>query len=548
MKINWLTGERGDGTLEGAIAAAQGLERGAQWSEARRAYQRLLVSKATPEDARPRLLRAVARTYLQEGKPEVAVDAFEQAHQAAEEIGDASGVAHATNGLAVAEQHRGNLDLSESLYTRARAQAGDAGDERLVAMIDQNLATIANIRGDFPAALRGYQASLRRYQALGLPDMEAQVVNNLGMLYTDMERWDAAETAYEQAARAAAGSDETLLRRVEVNQAELWAARRDMDRARARCEDLLARSGREAGPWLGEVYKNFGVVCRESGDFALAERHLATAARLATESHDVLLAAETAREQAELYWRESRHADTLHALNRAHGWFSQLRAHRDLAAIERRNARLEERFLDIARRWGESIEGKDIYTQGHCERVADVACQLAERVGFDEKTLFWFRIGALLHDVGKIVVPSDVLNKPGRLTDEEWRVMKRHPEAGVALLADIDFAWDIRPMVRNHHERWDGKGYPDGLAGDAIPLSARILCLADVYDALTTTRPYRDGFSHERTVQIMTEMEGEGHFDPELFKIFLAWAAAPRGGSAPAYRSPLLDGQERIAV
>jgi HD-GYP domain-containing protein (c-di-GMP phosphodiesterase class II) len=118
-----------------------------------------------------------------------------------------------------------------------------------------------------------------------------------------------------------------------------------------------------------------------------------------------------------------------------------------------------------------------------------------------------------------------VLNKPGRLNEEEWRIMKRHPEAGVELLADIDFPWDVRPMVRNHHERWDGCGYPDNLAGESIPMSARILCVADVYDALTTTRSYRAGFDHNHAVEIMVENNATGHFDPAVFDLFLAWAA-----------------------
>ncbi len=104
------------------------------------------------------------------------------------------------------------------------------------------------------------------------------------------------------------------------------------------------------------------------------------------------------------------------------------------------------------------IEGP--HTQGHCERVADLACALAAKAGFDETSLFWFRIGALLHDVGKLIVPAEVLNKPGKLTDEEWALMRQHPAAGVEMLADIEFPWDVAPMVRSHHERWDGKGYP----------------------------------------------------------------------------------------
>lgn len=514
-------------SIEAALAAARSLERGGQWRHARTAYQRLLTDRSIPPDVRAATMRAVARTYVQEGQPETAREAFQAALDLSARAGDMRGRAHAVNGLAIAAQQMGALDESEALYLEARAIAAAADDEQLVAMIDQNLGTVANIRGDLGAARAAYHASLRRYQRLGLPELQAQVLNNLGMLYTDLEDWDAAETAYEAAARACAGQDDVLLRRIEVNQAELWAARRELAKARSRCDDLLRRAGHAAEEaWLGEVHKHYGVVCREGGEYAEAEQHLTRAARTADASRDVLLAAETAREQAELYWRQGRHADTLHALNRAHTWFSRLRAERDLAAIDRRNARLEDRFLEIASRWGDSIESKDMYTQGHCVRVADVACRLAERAGFDAQTLFWFRIGALLHDVGKIVVPSDVLNKPGKLSEDEWRVMTRHPEAGVALLADIDFAWDIRPMVRNHHERWDGRGYPDGLAGEAIPLAARLLCLADVYDALTSTRPYRDGFSHQKTVTIMTEMLHEGHFDPALFALFLEWAAS----------------------
>jgi HD-GYP domain-containing protein (c-di-GMP phosphodiesterase class II) len=100
--------------------------------------------------------------------------------------------------------------------------------------------------------------------------------------------------------------------------------------------------------------------------------------------------------------------------------------------------------------------------------------------------------------------------------------MKRHPEAGLELVADIDFPGDIRSIIRSHHERWDGTGYPDGLAGEAIPFSARILCVADVYDALTTTRSYRPGLNHDRAAQIMRESPGQ--FDPKLLDTFLDWA------------------------
>jgi putative nucleotidyltransferase with HDIG domain len=168
---------------------------------------------------------------------------------------------------------------------------------------------------------------------------------------------------------------------------------------------------------------------------------------------------------------------------------------------------------------GQSIEAKDAYTLGHCERVADYACAIATELGFDETQLFWFRVGALLHDVGKIAVPAEILNKPGPLTPYERETMESHPLDGVELLRDVEFPWDVIPMIRSHHERWDGHGYPDRLAGEAIPLAARILCVADVYDALTSHRPYRRAYEPADALRLMQGDMGR-HFDPDILSRF----------------------------
>jgi putative nucleotidyltransferase with HDIG domain len=234
---------------------------------------------------------------------------------------------------------------------------------------------------------------------------------------------------------------------------------------------------------------------------------------------DLSLAAETAREQAELFLALGRNRDTLQALSTSHRLFTKLRARRDLVDVGLRLRHLERRFQHLVQQWAQSIESKDAYTLGHCERVADYACAIATDMGFDETTLFWFRVGALLHDVGKIVVPSDILNKPGPLTPEERAIMERHPTAGVELLRDVEFPWDVLPMIRGHHERWDGHGYPDRLAGEGIPLAARILCVADVYDALTSQRPYRAAFESRDAIKLMQADVGR-HFDPEIVTRF----------------------------
>ena len=127
---------------------------------------------------------------------------------------------------------------------------------------------------------------------------------------------------------------------------------------------------------------------------------------------------------------------------------------------------------------------------------------------------------SLSSDVADVTaVPADLLNKAGKLSPAEWEVMRRHTIAGVELLSSIDFPWDIRPMVRSHHERWDGEGYPDGLSGEEIPLSARILCVADVFDALTTTRSYRPAYGAREALEVMGRDAGK-IFDPETFRVF----------------------------
>jgi len=150
------------------------------------------------------------------------------------------------------------------------------------------------------------------------------------------------------------------------------------------------------------------------------------------------------------------------------------------------------------------------------------------RIGVEARQLFWFRIGAIVHDVGKLIVPSELLNKPGRLAPDEWELVKRHPSAGVEMLSDMNFPADVMPMVRFHHERWDGQGYPDQIAGETIPMAARVLCIADVYDALTSRRSYKGALTHDAAMEIMRADMG-AQFDPALFTVFedLMKARAP---------------------
>ncbi len=166
------------------------------------------------------------------------------------------------------------------------------------------------------------------------------------------------------------------------------------------------------------------------------------------------------------------------------------------------------------------LEAKDPYTNGHSARVGEMSVQLAREMGLSVDFAASLKIGGLLHDIGKVAVPERILHKPVPLTDEEYEIVKAHPVTGWEICKDLHSAHPVLPCIRYHHERYDGRGYPDGLAGDAIPLGARIMGLADVYDALTSERAYRAGMSPPRAYEILTAENDRGMWDPEVFRAF----------------------------
>jgi len=240
-----------------------------------------------------------------------------------------------------------------------------------------------------------------------------------------------------------------------------------------------------------DCYRVIGMVYRDTSRHVLAEARLHRARELAVESRSALSEAEVCRELALLYQAMGRNQEALQLLNTAYGLFSSLDARLDLVDVGGKREKLEMTYMAVVREWGQSIESSDAYTYGHCGRVAEYAVAVARQLGLDGDELTTIELGAYLHDLGKIKVPHEILNKPGKLTSEEFEVIKQHPTWGVDLLAGIEFPWKIKPIILWHHERFDGTGYPHGLKGDEIPLAAQILCIADVYDALTTNRSYR---------------------------------------------------------
>lgn len=181
---------------------------------------------------------------------------------------------------------------------------------------------------------------------------------------------------------------------------------------------------------------------------------------------------------------------------------------------------MQDLFMGVLHALTRSIDAKDAYTRGHSQRVAELSRELARKIGLSDDQCERIYLSGLLHDVGKIGVPEGVLTKPGRLTDEEFAAIKKHPAIGAQILGNIRQLQDIVPGVLFHHERWDGHGYPHGLAGDNIPLMGRIICVADSFDAMSSTRTYRPALPLNTVMREITRCAG-AQFDPTLAKIFV---------------------------
>jgi putative two-component system response regulator len=192
---------------------------------------------------------------------------------------------------------------------------------------------------------------------------------------------------------------------------------------------------------------------------------------------------------------------------------------RSLLKLKQRTDELE-RAESVLFSLARSIEGKDPYTHGHCERLSDYSFRLGEHLGLSEDQLVALRRAGIVHDVGKIAVPDAILLKPGRLTPDEWTIIREHSVVGERICAPLKSFRFVLPIIRHHHEKLDGSGYPDGLRGDAIPVTARVLQIVDVYDALTTDRPYKKAFSVTDALQTMKAEVAKGWWDPHIFDQF----------------------------
>ena len=434
----------------------------------------------------------------------------------------------AVNTLGVLALQCGEHAEARAAFLRALTVGGHSRELR--ARVEQNLGILATIRGDLKDALRHYTRSLEEYRATANAHGCALAFHNLGMASRYQGLWDAAERYYAQSLEIAQASGDLhlqglcLVHRAEAHVArqQYEAGRRDVEAGLVIFDQIGARSAKV------DAYRVLGMMYRETGRTALAESRLKAAIELAMQAGSLLGEAEATRELALLSQAMGRNQEALTLLNTAHRLFRRLDARVDLVHVAGKVASLEATYLEVVREWGESIESSDSYTFGHCQRVATYAVAVARALGLDDVEQTTIRVGAYLHDVGKVKVPHEILNKPGPLTAEELELVRMHPVWGLELVATIEFPWDLKPIIRWHHEKYDGTGYPDRLRGDEIPLAAQLVCIVDVYDALRSARPYRGAMSHDTALQRMAECQT--WWKPDLYAAF--WRALGREADA----------------
>ena len=504
------------------LSAALVHDRAGRLADAAAGYGRAIAfaERDGAPDALAESLRRLSLVLHRQGEGEDARALCERSRLVAEAAGHNLLVAEALNVTGVFDLHAGEFDAARTVLRLAASCAG--GDPALLAKVEQNLGIVANIQGDLPDAIEHYKRSLDAFQIAGDERGCGLAYNNLGLASADGQHWNEADWYYRLCLRTATRIGDVYLRGLAVmNRTEVLLAWSAFDEARTDAETALAIFEQlGATRHMSETHRILGVVDRETGALENAEARLRRAVALAAEAGATLEEAEASRELALLLQRSNRNQDALRTLSDAHGLFRRLDARRDMVDVGGKMADLEGTYLAVVREWGESSESSDSYTPGHCERGASYAVAVAGALGVDEGARTTIRLGAYLHDVGKVRVPLEILNKPGKLTDEEFAVMKAHTLYGIELLAGIEFPWDIKPIIRSHHERMDGSGYPDRLSGDAIPLHAQIIGIADVYDALTTTRSYRGAMTHETALAEIQRCER--HWRPDVFAAFLA--------------------------
>lgn len=502
------------------LREARALEQSGQLTEAVGGYE-LTIAEAEKNHS-PAILSVALRrlAVLRHHRDDVdrARVLCRRSRQVADAIGNRILAAEALNTEGGLDLTSGALEPAREAFLQVLEIAG--GNRRLRARAEQNLGIVASIQGRLYEALTRYERSLAAYRDAGDEHGCAIAYHNLGRVAADRGQADAAETYYNEClARAERCGDVYLQGLTLVSQADLDVARQRFENARQRADGALALFGRiGARGAQSAAHRVLGMVYRETGRLPQAEEQLRTAIELAVGASSALDEAECSRELARVYQLMGRNQEALLLLNTAYRLFRRLDARTEMGNVHAKVNALESSYLSVMRSWARAIEAADSNAPGHCERVARNALLAARHLGLDEHQQTTIMLGSYLHDLGMIRVPRSLLHKAGALAPAERQTLRRHTLWGLELFGSVELPWDVKPIIRWHHERCDGSGYPDRLAGDQIPVTAQLVGIFDTFDAMIHPRPYQPRVSPEEAVYQLTVKKHQ--WSPAVFGAF----------------------------
>jgi putative nucleotidyltransferase with HDIG domain len=407
----------------------------------------------------------------------------------------------------------GDLGEAEQRFGQVLHIARKAGTAKSEAAALSNLGAIANVRGDFAVALWNYRCARGAFRRANSTNGEARALQNMGMVHADLRRFKEAAECYEAARVLAIDcNDPELITIITLNMIEVDLKTGHLDRAHESCENAT-RLAIEIGSkhLIAESHRYEGEIHRRLGEVEKARCSLEQAISMSHDADIPLAEAEALRSMGELHLSQNDREAALGAFGQAFKLFIGLDAKHELA---------ESVLIRIIEQLSAEEESRDPYLYGHSARVADLAVAIADEMGLDCKTKKAILVAGYLHDIGKLDVDPAVLEKKGELTAQELAHIRDHAAFGAARLEKLNLPWDIVPMVRHHHERFDGTGYPCRLAGEEIPLGARILSVVDMFEALTSDRPYRLAWNPDWALHYIES--SAGHIgDPKIVEAFM---------------------------
>ncbi len=502
---------------------AECLDSRGQWDMAITLYDQILQASIQDEDEwlQAYVMRKIGELRRKRGDSLAALRLFRSSQNIFRRLGDRKSLSYLSNNIGLIYFGKGKWNLVKRYFGKALKIAMVEGDKKLEGQIFNNLGIMSQILGQEKKAIKYFEKALPCYEEIDFSKGIAQTLNNIGMSYRDNQMWERARFYHEKSLEKSKElNDLNLMGIASLNIAMVMIHLGQLESAKEFCDQassIFKKLDDKLG--IAESFICYGIISRQHNKPDQAERYFKKSIQINKEVENQLGLAEAYREMALLYQDSGMGKLVLQFLGKSLKIFQELQASRYIDDIGEKVSELEEIYFKIAKEMGEEVESKDTYTYGHCQRVAKYSIMLAEKTGLPDKERKGILVAAFLHDLGKVKIPREILTKPKKLTPDEYLTIMKHPAWGIEMLELIEFPWEVKSLILHHQERFDGKGYPDGLEGEDIPLSARIISIADFFDAMTTDRPYRSAMNLNETFSIMKREKGKS-LDPELLDVF----------------------------